>query len=60
MLETTLGNLYKWKEELVMAQPVQAVNGVMININSTVEVDTYIDGSSAVNRVNGSLVIPNK
>ena len=36
-METTLGNLYNWKEEIVMAAPVQAVNGMMINVNNTEE-----------------------
>ena len=30
LLETTLGNLYHWKEEIVMAPPGQAGNGLMI------------------------------
>ena len=30
MLETTFRNLYNWKEEIVIADPVQAVNGMMI------------------------------
>ena len=28
LLETTLGNLYHWKEKLVMAPPGQAENGL--------------------------------
>ena len=38
MLETTLGSLYNWKEETVMAQPVKAVNRMLININSNQEI----------------------
>ena len=30
MLETALGNLCNWKEEIVMAAPVQAVNGMKL------------------------------
>ena len=30
LLETTLGNLYHWKEEIVMAPPGPAVNGLYI------------------------------
>ena len=41
------GYLYKWKAELVMAPPVQAVNGMMININSTVEIDKDIEVTKA-------------
>ena len=41
MLEITLGSLYNWKEETVMAQPVKAVNRMMININSNQEIDIY-------------------
>ena len=47
MLETTLGNLYHWKELLVMAPPVQAVNRMMININSTMEIDIDIEVTKA-------------
>ena len=38
LLETTLGNLYCWKEEIVMAPPGQTANGLMIYIHSTVEI----------------------
>ena len=50
-METTLGNLYKWKEELVMAPPVQAVNGMMININSTEEINMDIEATKAKIRI---------
>ena len=43
LLEKTLGNLYYWKEEIVMAPPGQAANGLMIYIHSTVEME--IDNS---------------
>ena len=36
--ETTLGNRYLWKEEIVMAPPGQAANGLIIYIHSTVEI----------------------
>ena len=39
LLETTLGNLYQWKEEIVMAPPSQTPNGLMIYIHSTAEID---------------------
>ena len=39
LLETTLGNLYCWKEEIVMAPPGQTANGLMIYIHSTVEIE---------------------
>ena len=47
MLETTLGNVYTWKEQLVMTAPVQTVNGMMININSTVEIGIDIEVTKA-------------
>ena len=45
LLETTLGNLYHWKEEIVIAPPGRVANGLMINIHSTVEIATS-DGNS--------------
>ena len=36
VLETYLGNLYHWKEELVMAPPGQAANGILIYIHAIV------------------------
>ena len=44
LLETTLGNLYHWKEEIVMAPPGRAANGLMIYIHSTVEIDRHQNG----------------
>ena len=41
LLETTLGNLYHLKEEIVMAPPGQAANGLMIYIHSNLEIDEY-------------------
>ena len=38
LLETTLGNLYRWKEEIVIAPPGQTAKGLMIYIYSTVEI----------------------
>ena len=38
MLETTLGNLFNWKEEIVMAPPVQA-NGMVYYTYGTQEID---------------------
>ena len=39
LLKTTLGNLYRWKEEIVMAPPGQTATGLMIYTHSTVEID---------------------
>ena len=47
LLETTLGNLYRWKEEIVMAPPGRAPNGLMIYIHSTVEIDIDIELTKA-------------
>ena len=32
MLETTLANLYNWKEEIAMAPPIQATNGMVFGV----------------------------
>ena len=47
LLETTLGNLYYWKEEIVMAPPGQAANGLMIYIHSTADIDSDIELTKA-------------
>ena len=47
LLETTLGNLYRWKEEIVMAPPGRAANGLMIYIHSTVEINIDIELTKA-------------
>ncbi len=47
LLETTLGNLYQWKEEIVMAPPSQTPNGLMIYIHSTAEIDIDIELTKA-------------
>ena len=47
LLETTLGNLYHWKEEIVMAPPSQTLNGLMIYIHSTAEIDIDIELTKA-------------
>ena len=39
LFQTTLGNLYRWKEEIVMAPPSITANGLMIFIHSTVEIE---------------------
>ena len=47
LLETKLGNLYRWKEEIVMAPPGQTANGLMIYIHSIVEIDIDIEVTKA-------------